>query len=229
MIMKKYNEKGQATIELITILLALTSCMLGVLFVGAIVVSNNERLLKSKFEAEQRSRQGDYTEFEMRPEYKSWQNHPRIQSYLRSVFKPSNDLHLPFTLDYYSRESDENSLQDIALKVTSPADSKNPSYYYWEETSDYNTRFSATLLKNSVTDNAFNAAQLIGSQNTSGDATTSKFLRGSDPSSYGKVERSMRNTGRKWLNIEVKDSDIRNNPSNHVFMPLIKEDKNIME
>ena len=57
--MKKNTENGQATFELILMLLAITSCVLGVLFVGAITVSNNDRLLKSKFEAEQLSRNYD--------------------------------------------------------------------------------------------------------------------------------------------------------------------------
>lgn len=218
MIIQKHSEKGQATLELMLMMLALAACMVGILYVGAVTVSNNDRLLESKFIAEKKSRQNDTVETEKRSEYGNWRNSAALRAYLRELFDIKSDFNLPFGLDYSPRVSAENTLQDIHTKVTGSADSRLQNFYYWEETGLYNSRFSSSLL--TVTDNAFNAAQLV-----SGHATRTRDDKDLDDL----TDAQTRKAAKSWFGITLDNNDIRNNPSNHVFMPLIKKDKNIME
>lgn len=241
--MKKNAEKGQATLELILMMLAMTACMMGVLFVGAITVSNNNRLLESKFEAEKKSRLADLADLTDGSEYVGWDESYRKRQFVQDglidpVIKENKAirrdlagrkqrekaLHLPFGLDYTpQRDPVKNTVQDVGNKLMNPAYSRFQSDYYWE------TQFLTPQPILTDTDNAFKAAHLVSSHSTSEQIATGKFLRGADPRNYAHVERSMRETAHKWLGFKVSDSDIERNPSNRVYMPIIKVDKKIME
>ena len=216
--MKKYNEKGQATLELMLMMLALTTCMLGVLFIGAITVSNNERLMESKFEAEKKSRTVNHSDVENDLEFSRWQGSTLVQSYLKKLFGIQDNLDLPFGLDYSANRTSANTLEKLTFSVNNPGDSRTQSHYFWEESNQYNNRFTSSML--TVTDNAFNAAQLVSSH--SYDAYKDKDL-----SDF--TDAHTRKAAKSWLGITVSNSDIRRNPSNKVFMPWIKPNKKLME
>ena len=237
MIIKKNTEKGQATLELMLIMLAMTACMLGVLFVGGITVSNNARLLDAKFDAEKESRKHNAIPMENPIEFEYWYENTAKRQFIENNIieeitekNPSiqkKELYLPFGLDYQPYQSKtKNTLQDINFKLNTTEDSKLFNDYYWDERY---YRFSFSL--KTSTGNALDAAQLIRGQATERIeyVDTSETLHGGDPKNYEHVEKSMRNVAHEWLGISVSDDKIKNNPSNHVFMPLIKEDKNIME
>ena len=215
--MKKNKENGQATFELILMLLAITSCVLGVLFVGAITVSNNDRLLESKFEAEKKSKQNNPFDIITGLEYSHWSGSAYLWNFLRRTFGASN-LNLPFGLDYSYQKTSVNTLESLNYRLNNPGDSRIQNQYHWEETNLYNTRFSSSLTTS--TGNAFNAAQLVGSHSfsTQNDKDLNDF-----------TDAKTRKTAKSWLGITVNNSDIRHNPSNHVYMPMIKENKKTME
>ena len=227
--MKMYNEKGQAaTLELMLMMMALATCMLGVLFIGAITISNNERLMESKFEAEKNSRNINHSDVENDPEFSHWQGNAHVQSYLKELFGIRSNLDLPFGLDYTANRTSANTLEKLTFSVNNPGDSRTQSHYFWEESNQYNNRFTSSML--TVTDNAFNAAQLVsGHKQSELEYSTTEFLRGADKRRYEHVEKSMRNTAHEWLGITVNDDDIRRNPSNKVFMPWIKPNQKLME
>lgn len=237
MIINKNPEKGQATLELMLIMLVMIACMLGVLFVGGITVSNNARLLDAKFNAEKESRQHDAIPIENPIEFEYWYEDAAKRKFIKYNFidkiteknsaVQKKELYLPFGLDYKPyRLEEKNTLQDINFKLNTTEDSKLFNDYYWDERY---YRFSFSL--KTSTGNALDAAQLIRGQATEKHeyVDTYKTLRGGDPKNYKHVEKSMRNVAHEWLGITVSDSDIRNNPSNRVYMPIIKVDKKIME
>ena len=216
--MEMYNEKGQATLELMLMMMALATCMLGVLFIGAITISNNERLMESKFEAEKNSRNINHSDVENDLEFSHWQGSAHVQSYLKKLFGIRSNLDLPFGLDYTANRTSANTLEKLTFSVNNPGDSRTQSHYFWEESNQYNNRFTSSML--TVTDNAFNAAQLVSShsQHAYTDIDITDF-----------TDNQTRKAAKSWLGITVNDDDIRRNPSNKVFMPWIKPNKKLME
>ena len=217
--MKRRNEKGQATIELILILLPISACILGILFIGGITVSNNERFLASKFEAEKKAQKGDTADIEYKPmEFFHWSGDGSLHSYLKKTFGIQGKLNLPFGLDYSSNASTLNTLQDVEYRLKNSADSKKSHLYYWEETGDYDIKYSSST--QAAWNNAFNAAQLVSGHR-------SQSYNDKDLNDF--TDKATRKAAQSWLGITVSNSDIRQNRSNHVYMPIVKKDKKIME
>ena len=202
----KKQENGQAVIELTIMLVALTAVLLGVLFVCSITTDNNTRLLRSKFEAERAARDPDADLISHTREFKTWSG--------------TNRYGIPFGLDYRSHFTDANTVAGLSGHIHTAGDSANP-LYAWETPGDHQLNFS--LENNTV--NALDAAQLVSKKDVRRGLGLDDFLDGDKDEAAG----SLRQLARKWLGISVSESDIANNPSNRVYMPRLKEQKDLLQ
>lgn len=203
------KQQGQATVELMVMIVGLVAMILGVMFICGLTLGSNQRLLNAKGTAELKARYdlADGDLLESPQEVLSW-NH--------GVLDLGNKKYrIPFSPSSSPVYTANNSLDHISGYFSNSQDSAGTTYSFrWNAPNTYSANFMPDFT--TETTNAFNAAQLVAASSSSSGPTLNDFLEGSQKNAAD----AMRKTFYYWFGVRVDEEMLNSDPTNRVYMPV---------
>jgi hypothetical protein len=199
------DESGQATMELVFILLAMAALAIAMIALFSVESADNTLLLRAKYDAEYAVAYDDSEVYVQGSEIRTWQR--ASVDYDRR----GDSVSIPFTASDVRIASKDNSIAETANELSLSRRSASEDYdYYSIYPSD--AGFSCGRIDEIALQNSFSAAYLVR-------------RRGDDGSASGASSDKLYSRGtfhREFGNLIGKMPDPHENQTNYVYMPAIR-------